>query len=681
MPFGAVPWPDDMYRDATGHVALASLPGGVRASYGDALLAALAELDGFGVSSPVFFDFEGAIDAQGLPKDEAASMAADAAVFLMDADTASPNAFQRVPSIVHWSEPEHRLALRPALGEPLVPGRRYAAVVTRKLKAADGSRVDAVPAFVAVRDPNRMLQDPVLLAARAEYTPVLETLVKSGLPRESIVALAVFTVQHVDRDLADARVIVRTGKLQPATISDVLSGAELDQAFGTPPASTLGLDEALGAPHDQLLAAVQGTLPSNNLLSPMAKTHGAFVRDDAGRLRVKRTEDLPFTLFLPKPGAVPTGAATPVVIYQHALGRERSDAVLLANKLAAQGFATIAVDAPFHGLRAHAADLRNRFTGKPLPDGFGDGSDEFWGLSDKAGDLQPLHPFYARDALRQGAVDLMAVVRYLEQPDWSKFGSSDPVLKGLSFDATHIGLVGIDIGAQMGAMLATVEPAVATLALAFAGGGLSDGFWQSPANQALFSELATRLGRDLKTVDYKNDPPSFWPELAIVQTLLDRGDPLAHADALQHVPVNMLLLMAADDELVPNSATEAWASALGAVVLGGQPGYVTRLDSRPLASGQGVHGSFVIDTSVVTRALFPYPMAAHDTLLHVVGSAHYLHPLQPPWKVLPTDRPIENPLAAALTQVAQYLQAWYACASAKSAVTPAPTCDAVVRAP
>jgi alpha-beta hydrolase superfamily lysophospholipase len=681
MPFGAVPWPDDLYLDATGHVALATLPGAIQSDYATALRHALADLDGFGTLSPVYFQFEGSIDPATLPVDEAASTAGDASVFLLDADTGSPDAFQRVAATMHWNATQHTLALRPALGHPLSPGRRYAAVITRSLKAADGTPVDAAPAFALVRDPSGVLDDPFLQQARAEYTPVVETLVKTGLARESIAALAVFTVQRVDRDLNDARALVRAGAPPTATLTDVLTGAELDVAFGQPATTTLGLDEAGGALHDQLLATIQGTLPSLNLLSATAKTHGAFERDDTGTLRVKRSEDVPFTLFLPKPGNPAAGAPTPVVIYQHALGRERSDAVLLANKLAALGFAVIAIDAPFHGLRANGPDLRNRFTDKPNADGFGDATDDFWGVTEKNGDLLPLHPFYARDALRQGAVDLMTVVRFLEEGDGGVLAAADPALKGLRLDAARIGFVAVDIGAQMGAMTATVEPGLATLTLAFAGGGLAEILWQSPENQTWFAALAKLLGRDPEHIDYVHDAPSFWPELAIVQTLLDRAEPLAHAAVLERQPVNVLLLMAQDDESVPNPATEALASALGATLAGGEPGYVNDLPSRGLSSGQGVRGNFTVDNAALTRVLFPYAPGAHDTLIHASGTAQYAHPPQPPWTALTPPRTMENPLSAALTQTSQYLQGWYACAATKPSSMPAATCDAPVRAP
>ena len=49
-------------------------------------------------------------------------------------------------------------------------------------------------------------------------------------------------------------------------------------------------------------------------------------------------------------------APLPVVIVQHGLGRERSDALPMANALAGLGYATIAIDAPFHGSSAGTGD-------------------------------------------------------------------------------------------------------------------------------------------------------------------------------------------------------------------------------------------------------------------------------------------------------------------------------------
>src|SRR5688572_4501132 len=67
--------------------------------YGDALES---HLDGFGLNSGVFFRFDGELDAGSLPE-PAESVAADAAVYLVDVDPDSPARGQRVPLMMRFN--------------------------------------------------------------------------------------------------------------------------------------------------------------------------------------------------------------------------------------------------------------------------------------------------------------------------------------------------------------------------------------------------------------------------------------------------------------------------------------------------------------------------------------------------------------------------------------------------
>ncbi|MBK8284574.1 MAG: hypothetical protein IPK97_06615 [Ahniella sp.] len=51
-------------------------------------------------------------------------------------------------------------------------------------------------------------------------------------------------------------------------------------------------------------------------------------------------------------GRTKPAAGWPVVIFQHGITRNRSDALAISGTMAAQGFAVIAIDQPLHGIRA-----------------------------------------------------------------------------------------------------------------------------------------------------------------------------------------------------------------------------------------------------------------------------------------------------------------------------------------
>lgn len=673
LSFGAIPWPDDLYLNRQSQIMLGDLPGSPLTDYTRALRSSLAELDGFGIGTPVFFYMNGAIDPDTLPQTAADSMLDDASVFLIDADTGSPQAFQRIAVEVNWSGDQKRLALRPAPGHPLTPGRRYAALVTRRVKDSGGMALVPAEKFAAVRDTSAVITDTRLSQARAEYTPVLETLSKLGTLRDEIVAMAVFRVQTAQPDLEAARRLLRLPPV-PANLQ-AIDAAGLDKLFGGASAPDTR------AAHDRLLGIIQGTFSTPNFVADSARVHGSWQRDSNGELKIRRMEDVPFTLFVPK-GDQPA----PLVIYQHQRGRERSDAVVIANVLAERNIAVIAIDAPFQGMRAKSEgrglDWRNRFTGAETPDGFGDLSGDFYGSADNQGALLPLHPFYVRDALRQGVVDLMNVVHFLGDGDFAPLVALGEVGKR-TFDSRRIGFVGEDIGAQLGLVLASVEPKVATLALSGAGASVAQGFWLSARDQGSFVQLAELIGRDAATVDYVQDSPAYWPELALFETLLGRGEPLAFTPSLLRAPLNVALFMAQDDEVVANSGTEALAIALGASVLGRKARYQDELSTQEAVSGDVIAGNFSLEGAQVTRSLSVYEPADHGFLLSTQGAHHFAAPVEPPFRGRTDTQSFANPSASATAALAQYFASFFACVdNAPAGVTvSASPCSADVTTP
>jgi hypothetical protein len=679
LTFGAVPWPDDLYldkqaqdRDKQARVMLSDFPSSRPSDdYPLRLRNSLPDLDGFGITTPVFFFLDGDLDASSLPETPDDSVADDSSVFLIDADTGSPDAFQRVPVELQWSSQYRRLALRPALGHPLMPGRRYAALVTQRVLDKGGRPLQPSAKFATARDSAAPLTDAdgQLHQARDEYTPVLQTLAKMGtLPRD-VVGMAVFRVQTVGGDFTAARRIVRTRTMPAPTSVEAIDKSGLDAVLGKPSQSPTA------APHDRLLGMIHGKLSSPNFVSASDKIHGAWQHDETGSLQPKRNEDVFFTLFVPK-GSEPAS----IVIYQHQRGHERSDAVFVANALAAHNIAVIAIDAPYQGMRVpsdatRVPDTKNRFTGASTPDRFGDEPGDFYGADDTQG---PLHPFYARDALRQGVVDLMNVVRFLEAGDFSAFDGLGAV-GARKYDVRSLGFIGEDIGAQMGVMLTSVEPRVQALALVGASAFVTQGLWLDPADQALFTQLSGLLGRT-GPVDYELDSPRFWPELAIFETLLGRGEPLAYASALRRSPANVLLMMAAEDEVVANLTTEALSVSLGASLISGQAQYARDLTTHSATAGEMISGNYAVEDEHVTRLLRMYAPADHRMLLSSQGMHVYEAPVRPPFQARSAPETFANPQSAALEDLGNYFDSFFACVGSSSASSAMP-CEATVTAP
>jgi hypothetical protein len=339
--------------------------------------------------------------------------------------------------------------------------------------------------------------------------------------------------------------------------------------------------------------------------------------------------------------------------------------------LAASGYATIAIDAPFHGSRSPAGDTQNRFRSRLGADGFGDAPGDFVGQNDDAGDLVPFHPFYYRDAVRQGVVDLMTLLRVLRQGDWSGLGNVAPTLSNVTLNATAAPFIGIDLGAEMGLMLATVDSTLGGLVLAFAGGLGPDGWLDSPAQAQLASAWIARLGHEVAELD---DPTALLlaPDVDVWRTLADRASVLGYAPSLARVPANLLLLMARDDEVVHNRGTEVLASALGAVLVGGAPAYVTDLKTDTIHTGASFSGNFAADGGAVTRVAYVLDPATHTALTYARGEQDYAHPVTAPFEVLPNPLAVDNPIGPTMTQIGFFVQSLRACAgSAPPSMAPA----------
>lgn len=655
--FGDVPWPSDLYLDDGGRIAVGSLPGS-----GSALSLqlgeAIADLDGFGAMGPIYFYFDGPVDPASLPADGEASMGDQSSVFVIDVDANSPQAFERVPVETHWHADTAQLAVTPARGHTLAPGRRYAAVVTNALLDTDGEAVGPSEAFATARHTEALDRPERMLKAQASFSPVLSELEQQGLSRRDVIGLAVFRVQGVKHTLEEARALIRA-QAPAFTVFDVRT--DLDAVLGVPDMDVAGLDLAGGVLHSGLGGMVSGRFSSNNFLSETPELHGRFERDEQGDLIIKRVEEVPFTIWMP-PAPLQVGSI-PVVIFVHDLQGDRSDSVVTANRLAAAGYAVFAMDLPFHGSRIARPDELNRFTGAEMPDGFGDGHGDFAGRFEDAAELLPLHPAFYRGAMRQAIVDLMACIYMFEAGDFSEFFDGTEYA-GWTFDTQRIGLIGVGVGGELGLVTATHEQSLGAVEALFPGGHITDAWANSAARQSMFSELtqALGIGSSQSGDDY---PAVLWPAMSLYQTLLDAGDPQVLVTDLRGMTTNVLIVMARDDEVVPNRSTEALAFAIGAQFVNATAVHVRGLQS--IAADGAVSGNFNIGDAAVTRVLVAADPATHDALVHRVGVRMYATSSDPPFAELDEPRLVSNPLDELLEQSVAFFDTWRTCATGNAA--------------
>ena len=243
------PFPADDLRLADGRVNLSALANPSHIGLVDQCLALIArDARGFAQTGAIYFRSAAAIAADTLPT-LAASISDGASVYLL---AISPNAadfMQKIPIDVAFLPDAgplggpNLLAILPLQGAPLLPAQTYAAVVTDKVRYADGSRIgrfETLDGWAA--GPGPALGKPLFAALTADQAAHVR-------------AWTVFTTD--DRAAQLSQVVAHAASHHPAsalaaapTLTEVFDGfcvfeAKIDLPVyqsGTPPYSAQGGD-------------------------------------------------------------------------------------------------------------------------------------------------------------------------------------------------------------------------------------------------------------------------------------------------------------------------------------------------------------------------------------------------------------------------------------------------------
>lgn len=463
---------------------------------------------------------------------------------------------------------------------PLKQVTSYMAVVTTGVRDTIGN--DATPDqtyFLAKRTSpicnGSQVLDPLIPASSCPSLEGLRQLVNSqeiaaaahGIPRDDIVLSWVATTQSITPVMQAVKSTV-----QPR--AHVLAPTGLDTSgvgLPLPPVADIlvgfiDLPYYLDAPSAQNPAAV--------LTGFWQANPGAYVPPfDALPLdptstnltyanpfpRVKSTQRVPVLVTVPNAnsGQTKPEAGWPLVVFQHGITGNRSQALPFAATMAAQGFAVVAMDLPLHGLppesplhignfpfgaseRTFDVDLVNNdgspcAGGAPIcPDGMADGSGtHFINL----GSL-----LTSRDNLRQGEVDLLSLAATAPLFDFN----GD---EGADIDSSRIHFAGISLGSITGAPFLALTDAVDVGFLSVPGGGIARLLEASPTfGPRIRAGLAAAAGLQPGTPDYDR----FF---LIAQTAIDSGDPINYSFITANNKI--LLHEVIGDQVIPNGVAGA----------------------------------------------------------------------------------------------------------------------------
>jgi hypothetical protein len=469
---------------------------------------------------------------------------------------------------------------------PTVPLKQltsYMAVITEGVTDANGN--DATPDqtyFLAKRTSpicnGSQVLDPLVPPTSCPALEGLRQLVNSqegaaasrGIPREDIVLSWVATTQSITPVLQAVKstVVPRAHQVVPTGLTTADVGLPL------PPVANIHigfievpyyLEAPTGNPATAPLVltgfwqANPGAYvpPFNGLGLNPTSTNLTFANPFP---RVKSTQNVPVLVTVPNAnsGRTKPAAGWPVVIFQHGITGNRSQALPLAATLAAQGIVVVAIDLPLHGLppssplaignspfgavareRTFDVDLVNNdgspcAGGAPIcPDGAVDASGtHFINL----GSL-----LTSRDNVRQGEVDLLSLAATIPQLNLDGAAGADT-------DGSRIGFAGLSLGGIVGAPFVALSDTVNVGFLSVPGGGIArllDGS----------QTFGPRIRAGLAAAGVQAGTPAYDQFLLITQTVIDSGDPINYGSVTANNAI--LLHQVAGDTVVPNAVPGA----------------------------------------------------------------------------------------------------------------------------
>lgn len=336
-----------------------------------------------------------------------------------------------------------------------------------------------------------------------------------------------------------------------------------------------------------------------------------------------------------------SGGNLPVVIYQHGITSSRGSLMAIADTLASQCVVGVAIDLPKHGIVPEGdtfsglAQLQALLSGNVYQERLVEVDSPMTQCQATAGVAIPGDiTFYcpsgdnfinlgnlanARDALRQGSVDLQSLYRAIVDSSATDLVAGTI---GTTVDPTRISFVGVSLGGIVGTSFVGQEAGLTAAVLNVSGGGIAKILDGSPSFEpSITAGLYNAAGLIKPSGDYEGF-------MIIAQTMVDNADPINFASTIvaNLTPVMMQEVIGdpsdsfscilngdgCPDQVVPNNTFgSSFGPAWGLVAQTGQTSFtgnqnfittpVALSGSDPLAQGTG----FVVIGGAVQAGLLP----------------------------------------------------------------------------
>lgn len=535
------------------------------------LVAGLNTLDGFSTTAPIVSENSPLLAALDVGSLDAGSLVSGSGFLKLDgplfplADGGTRFPLVRVCVNCASSTTDAGLLGQPEQVQwvpltPLEEATRYVAYVTTGVSDVQNRPVMASPTFALVRSRNPLVDAtgastiPIVSNAQAaQLEPVRRRfrgcLDRLGRPRSSVALGFCVTTQSVSAPVRAISAGVTASSL-PATVEWLLDTGALTR---------VALNAA-GIPNAAMATIFEGELTLPDALTGPGGTFSAQPAQWQSRPSL-------FTLVLPV--GAPPPAGFPVVIFTHGFARSRADVLFVANAFAAAGFATIAIDAPFHGDRSDCrrvavadaacadpvtqecsattgrcvartpasalacsgvspSDCFTAGQGRCLSTGRCEGGSflrsaptfAFSGTPTVSGNrfIDPANLFATRDHFRHAAADLAQVLRVLSATGARSLNASLTSATVGTLDATQVHVVGQSLGSFSAVVFAAANRGPSRVALNVPGADPVDAVMTSPA-------FAAQRTAFLDTIGFAQGSASFDASVVLARTILDPADP------------------------------------------------------------------------------------------------------------------------------------------------------------
>ena len=529
------------------------------------MLKDINELNGFAVSSPIWFPITAPPDLSDMPTGTEPSL--DDPVFCAVLEDAGHPHYGKLWRMnLHYSRETKVLEARPHF--PFAENTTYACVATTRLTPKNGDCYQQPPhlRYLLSDAPDPQNPDAALLEPhRRKWAPFVANLeAQYDVTPAQIVGATFFHTQWITRDL-------------------MIIHEKLDEmAQINPP--TPGQWVRLGNTHPDVDAVWETTYQTVGWLH-----NGAFAYDENEEPIPGEAMEVTARLVLPKKGVNGHEGPFPVVIFGHGIQSSRSQVWTLGRTLAGEGIASIAIDWMYHGARSDFPEW--------VPE-------EIESVYRVLQFYNVFDPLQFRDVLRQDIADLFWLkyfIRGLNELDLVPYETGGDGIPDL--DSETIYFAGHSHGSIHGGVYVALEPDIDTFF--FNVGAVN---YRKLLLGVWYGQLVTGI---LKVLDIFIDPPLFDSlsmYLDLLNVIIEPSDGYAYANHVLKDPLferdtfNLLQQMVAYDNTLGGPASAEMAHSIGLTLLRPYPYPIQDLE--------------VADAPVEEPAVFVYDTYDHHILFH-----------------------------------------------------------------